>query len=206
MRRAPVKRGWTTMRSPVERSSTTSFARRHAWSMVAPTTRAASCAALTSRRTSALETRTATMRAPATSRSRSRAMVSVSGSSGMSRFGEASELPPTDVGAVLFAVEFDARRVARAALLSIFERVAQAGDREYAPSAGRERAIRQALGPRVEDEYLVRRLGKSDAVAGPRPVGVAGAREDGRHGVLGSAYRSKVGNRFAAGDCEHEVE
>src|SRR5689334_11032974 len=130
--------------------------------MVVPATRSASSTAVASRRTSGLETRTATIRAPVTARSRSRAIVSVSGSSGTARSGRARELAPADVRAELLPLELDASRVSRAELLRFVHGWRDPGDCQYAAAAGNELTVRRALGAGMEDQYVGRRWRELD--------------------------------------------
>src|ERR1700686_5135317 len=100
MSSAPVKRGCTTIRSPVSRSITTRFALRQLRRIVASRSRLAIERALTSRSTSALRTETFFIFRPRIAPSRSRAIVSVSGNS-----GTAHHLPPPDVASQLLSLE-----------------------------------------------------------------------------------------------------
>src|SRR5687768_3941270 len=127
MSTAPVNRGCTTMRSPVERSTTTSFARRHARAIVAPVTRRTSCAAVTARTTSGFVIRAPMIVRPRNAASRSRAIVSVSGSS-----GTAVQLAPSDVGADLLVGKVDAGRVIGAELLGFGDGRRESGHGQYA--------------------------------------------------------------------------
>src|SRR5690348_4656691 len=180
MRRAPVKRGCTTTRSPVERSRTTSLARRQLRSMRAPLTRRASSRAETSRNTSALVTTTSVIVAPLTSRCRSRAMVSVSGSSGMPHCRLSRDLAPADVAAEVLAGELHQRRELATLALRLVDCWRAAGHRENATAVGDEIAVRRALRAGVKDDDIIRYAGHRDDVAGARRVGIPTARKDGR--------------------------
>src|SRR5687768_5079537 len=129
--RAPVNRGWTTSRSPVERSVTISFARRQLLRIVAPESRRANACFPVSRSTSARVTFTLTTEVPAIAASRSRAIVSVSGSSGI-----ALQLSPRDVATKLFPVEGDPFRVIPRGPNRFFYGCARPGDGENASATG----------------------------------------------------------------------
>src|SRR5579859_1286870 len=150
MSRAPVNRGCTTRRSPVERSITISLARRQARWSHAPTSRRFRAGPVMPRSTSARLRRTLVIRSPLISRSRSRAMVSVSGSS-----GTPVELSPTDIRSVLLARELHAAGVVLAAAAGIWHRVTDASDGQDATAVGDERAVLVGLRAGVEDQDIV---------------------------------------------------
>src|SRR4051812_30310955 len=208
MSNAPVKRGWTTMRSSLDRSSTMSFARRHARTMTVPATRRAKSAGVLSRRTSALVMTTRSMRAPATSSSRSRAIVSVSGSSGTSAAGlranATRQLSPADVAAELLAREFDGSSQILAPALRVVHRITKTGHSEHAAARCHERSGRIALGAGVKYESLVRNLGNQNSVAAAWLIGIARRREHGCHSRTRCSER-RLRQFVATSDSVHQV-
>src|SRR5258706_5022314 len=131
MRSAPVKRGCTTIRSPVSRSITTSFALRQLRRIVASRSRFAIERALTSRSTSALRTDTFFILRPRIAPSRSRAIVSVSGNS-----GTAHNLPPPDVASQLLSLERHPLGVGSRQLRRLDEARRDNGHRKHPPPCG----------------------------------------------------------------------
>ena len=207
----PVKRGCTTMRSPVDRSSTTSLARRQA-----------------ARRTRAREPRDELLRGdlaknvgrrhahghdlrPTISRSRSRAIVSVSGSSGTPRrFGSleklnrASSRQPMSVRCCLPAnVTLLAKPRLRSCASSNV--CAEARDGEHAPARGDQIAVRGALGAGVKDEHVIRCSWDLDAVAGARLVGISGGRQHGGDGCAPVRDAVALRQRFSHRDAPNQL-
>src|SRR6266481_2034244 len=177
MRSAPVKRGCTTIRSPVSRSITTSFALRQLRRIVASCSRFAIECALTSRSTSALRTETFFIFRPRIAPSRSRAIVSVSGSS-----GTAHNLPPPDVTPQLLSLARHLLGVRSRQLRGLDETGGDRGHREHPASGGYE-----LISPWVERgsrmKYLDTLLGRweLDNVASPGLLRIARRGDYGRN-------------------------
>src|SRR5438128_4460568 len=136
MRRAPVKRGCTTRRSPVSRSITTSFARRQLRTMVASCNRFARDRELTPRRTSRFLTDTFFILRPLIAPSRSRAIVSVSGNSGTAR-----QLTPANVASQLLPLERHLLGMVARHLARLDQTRSHSGDGKH-PTAGSDELIR----------------------------------------------------------------
>src|SRR5687768_13910041 len=202
MRSAPVNRGCTTMRSPVERSMTTSFARRHDRMIVAPATRRASADGVTSRSTSALATRARTILLPLISASRSRAIVSVSGSS-----GTAAKFAPANVGPVVAAAELDVPGVVRAQPLCLVERRCDCGDRKDAPAGGHELACVVASRSGVKDEHVhVLDAWQSHDVARLGLLRIAQRRDHRCDGMPTYTVIEAIGQSLFARDARQQLE
>src|ERR1035437_535862 len=204
-RSAPVKRGCTTIRSPVERSSTTIFARRQNRSIDAPDTRLRSAPAATSRSTSPFRTTTPVIVRPRSSRSRSRAIVSVSGGSGTRLLLLAGNLAPADIRAELFALELNSLRVVETPPLRDGDGLAERAHGEHAAARGDEAAVGVARRTGVKDEDAVFRRGQGDRIAGARTLGIVCRGEHGGNAGT-SCLRGSGAERLALGHREHEVD
>src|SRR5882762_3322443 len=163
MRSAPVKRGCTTIRSPVSRSITTSFALRQLRRIVASRSRFAIERALTARSTSALRTVTFFIFRPRIAPSSSRAIVSVSGNS-----GTAHNPPPTDVASQLLSLKRHPLGVRPRQLRGFDEIRGDCGHCEHPPSGCHE-LIRPWIQRRSRMEYLDTLFGRweLDGVTSP---------------------------------------
>src|SRR5918992_1332866 len=202
MRSAPVKRGCTTMRSPVERSITTSLARRQHRSIVVPVTRRANRAAVISRRTSGLATREPTIVLRVIAASRSRAIVSVSGSS-----GTAAKFAPSDVGAVVLGRQVDAVGVMRAETLCFVESRCDRRGSEDATTGGAQLAGFVAPRARVEEHHVdVLDPRQSHRLSRLRRVRVTGRRDDRGHGVAAHAAIETFGKALTSRDRYNQLE
>src|SRR5690349_22554890 len=166
-----------TSRSPVDRSITTSLARRQQRAIVAPVVRFLSTVAPTTLRTSRLETSTAAIVLPLTSPSRSRAMVSTSGSSGMPL-----KLAPTYVRAVLATVKFDQLGGRQAAPLGVANGGPQSRHRQHATARRDDSAFRPRSGACVKYDRVPQCRRNEDLVALGRTLRVTTRCEDGCHG------------------------
>src|SRR5687768_16812988 len=200
--RAPVKRGCTTIRSSVARSSTTSLARLHARTMVTLRVLRASSFALTSRRTSGRCTATRSIVRPAISLWRSRAMVSVSGSSGMT-----VKLSPPDVRPEVAAGKSDVLGPVRAAAAGLGEAVGDGGDRGDTTTGRRELPRRRERGPGVKEQGVWREGADLNEVPPSRRLGIPRGRYHGGDGEGVAPLELEIGRQpIAAGDCRQGLE
>src|SRR5687768_690023 len=203
MMSAPVNRGWTTMRSPEERSVTTSFARLQLLSSVAPVSRLMKPDFPTSLRTSGRVTFAAAIVRPAIAASRSRAIVSVSGSSGIPL-----ELAPCDVTAKLLSREAHALRVVAGKCSGVCHRVSGRCNCENAPSVRDQLAsFTVAGGGCLKDVQPVRWGRDPDGIVLPRRIGIPVRRKNRCDGAGTRPFdRRHTGDRIAAGDSMHRLE
>src|SRR5690606_19793777 len=130
----------------VSRSRTAYFARRQQRAIVAPTVRFRSLAGAPPRSTSLRRTVTPVIACPETRLWISLAIVSTSGSSGISVGAGANVVPP------LHPLKGDPSHQAQAPLPGLAQRVADPGNRQHPPSTGYESAVGVARGPRMEDD------------------------------------------------------
>src|SRR6185503_2071974 len=202
MSRAPVKRGCTTIRSPLSRSITTSFARRQLRRIVVWRRRFDSLRAVTSRSTSVLRTVTFSIRRPLIAPFKSRAIVSVSGNS-----GTACQLAPSDVVPELLSAERHRLGVRSGHLRGLEETGGDGRYGQHAPTRCDELVCRVPCCARVKDFDAFARRRKLNDIAGPGVLGIPGCCNDGRHGTerlpIGIAGTAQRGS---ACYCCHQFE
>src|SRR2546422_9453816 len=181
----PVMRGCTTRRWPLARRNTACLARRLPSSTALPVRVRNNRGFETRRNTSVFLSRARTILWPSSRGPISRTIVSSSGSSGT------LQLPPSDGSPVGLPLEGDGLAQCRAPGRGLRDRIAEPGHAEHAAAVHPQRAVRVAVGARVEDERVGRGVSREhDGGAHFRLVGVAPRGEHRAHGRARGGGRS----------------